>query len=213
MDSYQKEKAVIALRKIECEKDVKTFKLHEYYRCQRLALLLRLPFSIIKQHVAVHASVGSNGLLRLEVSDEIPINEYLIRDSKDTFETWLKVNHPHEFARYQRDPIRFRFGTNTALVFTDEMQKLVDEYDRFTWVQTEEMRRYYFSSLLADADIDSMNEFDLFGCADGSHTPQEVQDFKRELLNMKRAYNEHPEKFFHPADDLGADADSTGAVV
>jgi hypothetical protein len=106
--------------------------------------------------------------------------------------------------------MRFLFGSNTDLKHTDSAQKLYDEYDSFCWVRTEEMRRYYFSSLLANADIDSMGEFDLFGCADGSHTPHEVQDFKRELLNMKRAYNEHPEKFFHPADDLGADADSTG---
>jgi hypothetical protein len=169
-----------------------------------------LPFSIIKRHVAVKASVGENGLLRLEVSNEIPINKYLLRDSKDTFERWLEVNHPQEFARYQRDPIRFRFGTNTALVFTDECQRLIDEYDRDCWYKSESERAYYFSSLLQDADIDSMSEFDLFGCADGSHTPQEVEDFKAELLSMQKEYTEHPERYFHPDTADSVAADSTG---
>lgn len=207
MTEEQKEKAVIALRKIQTEKDIRTFKLHEYYRCQRLALLLRLPFSVIKRHVAVKAYVGENGLIRLQISDEIPINKYLLRDSKDTFEKWLEVNHPHEFARYQRDPIRFRFGTNTALVFTDECQRLIDEYDSFCWFKSEKERRFYFASLLDGVDVSALDEFALFGSV-GGHTPQEISDFKEELEEMKMEYLKHPDHFFHPS----ADSDSTGAV-
>jgi hypothetical protein len=199
----QKEKAVIALRKIQTEKDIKVFKLHEYYKCQRLALLLRIPFSIIKQHVSTRAYVAENGLLGLEMSQEIPINKYLQRDSKDTFEKWLEVNYPQEFARYERDPFKFRFGSNTALVFTDECQRLIDQYDRDCWCKNEEERRYFFSSLLDGVDIDSMDEFSLFGTGNnGSHTAQEIADFKAELLDMQAAYLQHPDAFFHPSDDL-----------
>jgi hypothetical protein len=105
--------------------------------------------------------------------------------------------------------MRFLFGTNTELKHTDSTQRLYDEFDRFCWFKNEEERRYFFSSLLQDADIDSMNEFDLFGTGNnGSHTAKEIADFKAELLEMQAEYLKHPDRFFHPS----ADADSTGAV-
>jgi hypothetical protein len=209
----QKEKAVIALRKIECQKDVKAFKLAEYYRCVRLSTLLRLPFSVIKKHVSTRAYVAENGLLSLEMSQEIPINKYLLRDSKLTFETWLERFYPSEYERMTADRFGYLFGRGaTSLTYTDHVQELIDQFDKFTWFKSEEERRYFFSSLLQDADIDSMNEFDLFGCADGSHSQAEIDSFKSELLEMQKQYLECPENFFHPdMADLNADAVTSGS--
>jgi hypothetical protein len=207
----QKQKAVVALRKIQTEKDIKVFKLHEYYKCQRLALLLRIPFSIIKQHVAVRASVGENGLLKLELSQEIPINKYLQRDSKDTFEKWLEVNYPGEFAKLTADRFTYLFGYGaTTLTYRDEVQKLVDEFDRFCWCRSEEERRFYFSSLLANCDIDGLDEFALFGSVNPPHSAEEISDFKAELKSMQADYLRNPDAFFHPSDDLIADAAASG---
>jgi hypothetical protein len=54
-----------------------------------------------------------------------------------------------------------------------------------------------------------MDEFQLFGAV-GSHSQQEISDFKEELEEMKTAYLQHPEKFFHP--DM-ADMNTPDAVV
>jgi hypothetical protein len=108
------------------------------------------------------------------------------------------------------DRFGYLFGRGaTSLTYRDEVQKLVDEFDRFTWYQSEKERRFYFSSLLADCDISAMDEFQLFGAV-GSHSQQEISDFKEELEEMKTAYLQHPEKFFHP--DM-ADMNTPDAVV
>jgi hypothetical protein len=212
MDAFQKQRAEVALRRLDSEKSIKKYKLDEHFANVRLSLLLHLPYAVIKMHHNCRMSVcNETGLVRFQFPDDyISIREYLKRDDSPTFDEWLSVHYPEEFKRYQSDKFTYLFGYGaTTLKYRDAVQVLYDEFDKFTLCRNEQERRYYFSSLLQDADIDSMNEFDLFGCADGSHSPQEVQDFKRELLDMKRAYNEHPERFFHPADDLGADADST----
>jgi hypothetical protein len=210
LDEFQRQRAIIALRKVESQKDIKRYKLAEHLQNVRLSLLLRLPYSVVKAHNNCHMSVSSvNGMVRMSFPDDyIPIRRYLSRSDSPTFEKWLQTFHPDKFEEYQRDKMRFLFGSNTALVFTDECQRLMDEYDCDCWVASEEMRRYYFSSLLADCDISSMDEFLLFGSVNPPHSQAEIDVFKAELTEMQTEYLKHPDRFFHPS----ADADSTGAV-
>jgi hypothetical protein len=216
MDEHQKQRAIVALRRLESEKDIKRYKLNEHFQNVRLCLLLRIPYAVIKMHHNCRMSVcNETGLVRFQFPDEyIPIWEYLKRDDSPSFEQWLGEFHPEEFEEYKRDKIRFLFGTNKELRRTDAAQGLYDEYEKFTWYQSEKERRYYFSGLLADCDISAMDEFQLFGAV-GSHSQQEISDFKEELEEMKVAYLEHPEKFFHPdmADLNTPDAVASGSDI
>jgi hypothetical protein len=202
LDEFQRERAIIALRKVESQKDIKRYKLQEHLQNVRLSLLLRLPYSVVKAHNNCRMSVSSvNGMVRMEFPDGyIPIREYLKRDDSPTFPDWLSAHYPDKFEQYEKDHIRFLFGDCKDLKRTDAAQALYDSYDSFCWVRSEEMRRYYFSSLLADADISSMDEFSLFGTV-GGHSAEEIQSFKTELLSMQQEYLKHPDHFFNPAED------------
>jgi hypothetical protein len=160
MNACQCERAKIALRKLDSQKSIKKFKLGEHFENVRLSILLRMPYTVIKKHNNCCMSVcNENGLVRMEFPDEyIPIRRFLQRSDSPTFAEWLQDFHQDKCERYQSDPIRFKFGMNTSFTFTDECQRLMDEYDSFCWCRSEEMRRFYLSSLLADADIDSMSE-------------------------------------------------------
>jgi hypothetical protein len=207
MDAIREEKARLALMRLDAEKTVKECKLREYFKNQRLALLLRLPFSVVKAHNSTKMSVTESGLLSFKLSDEIPLSVYLERDNAPTFEKWLEKFYPEDFKRYQADKMRFLFGSNTDLKHTDSTQRLYDEYDKFTWCRNEQERAYYFASLLDGVDVSALDEFALFGSV-GGHTPQEISDFKAELISMQADYEKNPGAYFHPS----ADADSTGAV-
>jgi hypothetical protein len=212
LDEFQRQRAIIALRKVESQKDIKRYKLAEHLQNVRLSLLLRLPYSVVKAHNNCHMSVSSvNGMVRMSFPDDyIPIRRYLSRSDSPTFEKWLQTFHPDKFEEYQRDKMRFLFGTNTELKHTDAAQKMYDEYDSYCWCRSEEERRYYFSGLLADCDIAALDEFALFGSV-GGHSSEEIQSFKAELLSMQQTYAEHPEKFFHPDHDSNG-ADSPAAM-
>jgi hypothetical protein len=211
MDAFQKQRAEIALRRLESEKDIKRHKLNEHLQNVRLSLLLRLPYSVVKAHNNCHMSVSSvNGMVRMSFPDDyIPIRRFLQRSDSPTFAEWLQVNYPNEYERYRADKFTYLFGYGaTTLKYRDAVQVLYDEFDKFTWYRTETERKYYFSSLLADCDVSALDEFALFGSV-GGHSAEEIQIFKSELLSMQQEYLKHPDCFFHPS----ADADSTGAVV
>jgi hypothetical protein len=209
LDEYQKQRAIVALRRLESEKDIKRYKLNEHFQNVRLCLLLRLPYAVIKMHHNCRMSVcNETGLVRFQFPDEyIPIRRFLQRSDAPTFESWLQEFHPEEFEKYKRDKMRFLFGTNTELKHTDAAQSLYDEFDRFCWFKNEEERRYFFSSLLDGVDVDALDEFGLFGSV-GGHSQAEIDSFKSELLEMQKQYLECPESFFRPSDDLIADADA-----
>jgi hypothetical protein len=208
MDAYQKGRAEIALRRLESEKNIKRYKLNEHFQNVRLCLLLRIPYSIIKQHNNTRISVSPvNGMVGMSFPDDyIPIRRFLQRSDAPTFADWLAAHYPEEFEKYERDKMRFLFGTNTELKHTDSTQRLYDEFDKFTWYRTETERKYYFSALLSGHDLTAFSEFDLFGST--GHSVQEIEDFRQECISMQREYEQNPDRFFHPADDLGADADA-----
>jgi hypothetical protein len=199
-------KAKVALRRIQSDKDIKQYKLQEYYECRRLALLLRLPFSIIKKHYSVGMAVNSIGLVSFHLSDVVPISRFLQRSDAPTFEKWLEINCPEEYERYKADTFGFLFGKfGTDLTHTDTAQKLIDEFDKYTWFKNEQERRYYFSGLLQAADIEAMDEFDLYGVVN-AHSDSEMQDFKAELAEMQADYKKNPSTFFNPSCDAPAAA-------
>lgn len=204
MDKYKEERAKVALMKIESQKNIKQYKLQEHFQNVRLSSLLRIPYTVIKQHNTTHMTVSPiNGLMRFQLSDSIPIQKFLQRSDAPTFSEWLQEVHPEESEEYERDKIRFLFGDCKELKRTDSTQKLLGEYDRARWYANENERRYYFSGLLADCDIAALDEFQLFGSV-GGHTPEEISDFKSELLQMKMEYEANPSAFFNPVADAPA---------
>jgi hypothetical protein len=203
LDEYQKQRAIVALRRLDSEKSIKKYKLDEHFANVRLALLLHLPYAVIKIHHNCRMSVcNETGLVRFQFPDGyIPIREYLKRNDSPTFESWLQEFHPEEFEKYKRDKIKFLFGDCKDLKRTDAAQSLYDEFDRYTWFKNEQERRFYFSGLLADCDIAALDEFALFGSV-GGHSAEEMQSFKAELLSMQKEYEQNPDRFFHPSVDL-----------
>jgi hypothetical protein len=187
--------------------------------------VLRIPYKVIKQSRDKLATIShKNGIMCIDKpqTTEMQINRFYPRyvDDIQPFNEWLSVNHPEQMALYDKYKFTFwhgfeceqllsRYATTEELATCKELQ---EEYQTAQQsFKNEQQRRYLFARFYVSFDFNSFSGFDFYG--DTSHTQAEIEQFRRECLEIQSDYINRPQVYFNEfvplekttSDDMSAD--------
>lgn len=185
MPTLEEMKKAIAYKQLEDASKKLAYSAHRAN--VKLAEAVRIPYRIVIDNLNSTSSQGQ------KISEYYP-NQKAHKD----FWTWINEAHKELLPTFSdlgsRTDYLYKKGT---FELTEQGEALHREYDLSQHAFKNELeRQYYFAHFLQGYDIASFSMFDCYG-SKNAHTQAELEQFKKELLELQADFNQHKEKYYH----------------